>query len=185
MFRFVLSEMAGRTSVCVYAGCVVLLLEQISMAGKGGYRKLTDEAAAAPPATALPAASQAKPPTEVKPLPVGVSLRIRRTFDLNTVQQTFGCTLSLLTWWYTNEAAAHPKDMPQDMPPEVAGALSDWKPKWRPQIAIKNVMRVARPAECTYSIVKNPKYKEGNAVHCRERSPPSHRCGRLCGSFHA
>jgi hypothetical protein len=100
-------------------------------------------------------------------------VRIRRTFELNTKNQTFGCTLSLLTWWYTNEDASFPKDMPQDIPSNVAGALSDWTPKWRPQIAIKNVMRGARPAECTYALIKNPKFKEGNAVRFQGRSPPS------------
>ena len=36
-------------------------------------------------------------------LKVGLSVRVRRTFALSTIDQTFATTLHVLMWWETNE----------------------------------------------------------------------------------
>ena len=57
-------------------------------------------------------------------MPVGVSVRVRRTFSLNTVDQTFGAAVSVLMWWYSNEEPDLPAGTPADADTDLSGAMS-------------------------------------------------------------
>ena len=117
---------------------------------------------------------------------VGVSLRIRRTFEMNTVHQTFGATLSLIYWYYTNESGPS-KKLPgedglelceSDVPGALVGAMSDWKPKWKPLISIKNVTKQARAPELTYSVIENPLF--GKAESAEDKKKYKHAMKYIC-----
>ncbi|KAL1507051.1 hypothetical protein AB1Y20_007913 [Prymnesium parvum] len=82
-------------------------------------------------------------------IPVSLSVRVRRTFDLDNVKQTFGCNLHIImSWGADNETA----------PEERQGAASagfDWTPEWKPRFVIKNVMELVHSTEF-YTIRPNP-----------------------------
>ena len=78
-------------------------------------------------------------PVEVKPAPkaekawkglkVGFSCRIRRTFDLDIVAQSYGTMLHILMKWES-----------EDVDPDADDGVSAWEPDWIPRWTIKNVL---------------------------------------------
>lgn len=63
---------------------------------------------------------------------IGVSVRVRRTFTLNNVDETFGVLLHILMRWDTDEEA--PKEMTG-----ITGGCG-WEPMWKPNWHVANVM---------------------------------------------
>jgi len=60
---------------------------------------------------------------------VGISVKVRRTFDLDTVQEQFGAMLHILMKWETDDVDADADD-----------GVTTWEPEWQPRWVIKNVM---------------------------------------------
>ena len=81
-------------------------------------------------------------------IPIQLSMRVRRTFDLDNVKQMFGCNLHLIMAWPSDE------EVPQEMlTPASAGY--EWQPKWKPRFIVKNVMELINVTSM-YTIKPNP-----------------------------
>lgn len=63
------------------------------------------------------------------PSEVGLSVRVRRTFDLDNIKENFGINLHILMRWETDEG---------DPDDDVRG----WEPEWTPRWVIKNVLEI-------------------------------------------
>ena len=83
-------------------------------------------------------------------IPVELSVRVRRTFELDNVKQQFGCNLHILMSWPTDE-----EEIPAEMA-RPAAAGRQWEPAWKPRFIIKNVMEFLNSSEL-YTIERNPK----------------------------
>ena len=57
---------------------------------------------------------------------VGISVKVRRTFDLDTVQEQFGAMLHILMKWETDDVDADADD-----------GVTTWEPEWQPRWVIK------------------------------------------------
>ena len=64
---------------------------------------------------------------------VGISVRVRRTFALDNVGQTFGVNLHVLMRWQTDEKFDRTED-------GLVGPGYGWEPEWKPRWIVKNVM---------------------------------------------
>ena len=65
-------------------------------------------------------------PTATK-IPVSMSVRVRRTFDLNLVRQEFGLNLHILLEWESDE------EVPDLLKAQPAAAGFRWEPEWKPR----------------------------------------------------
>ena len=71
-------------------------------------------------------APAATPDPSVQGVDVGISVKVRRTFDLDTVQQQFGAMLHILMKWETDDVDADADD-----------GVTTWEPEWQPRWVIK------------------------------------------------
>jgi len=81
-------------------------------------------------------------------IPIALSIRIRRTFDLDNVNQIFGCNAHIMMSWPTDEEIP-----PNMLQPGAAGFR--WEPEWKPRFIIKNLMEAINVTEL-YKIEPNP-----------------------------
>ena len=98
-------------------------------------------------ATVVPSATAKLEVETVTEIPVGISCRVRRTFALDNITQTYGVNLHVIMAWEVDEVADG-----------KVGVGLHWEPEWKPNWIIKNVMEVI-DHHSMYSLQANPQAK--------------------------
>ena len=89
-------------------------------------------------------------------VPIGVSLRVRRTFDLRMQEETFGCSLHVIMRWQTDDSGPDRDDSGMGM----GWTPTDWEPAWKPLYFVRNMCEEIE-ARTFFKHAPNPNFGQG------------------------
>jgi hypothetical protein len=78
---------------------------------------------------------------------VQVAIVVKKIFDLDTVNETFGCILGVTLKWKCPDG---------ETPPESHNNDGDWEPEWTPKFAVRNTMEECVDAKALYTTSSEP-----------------------------